>query len=224
MDNVSRKALIDKIRKCFALSRSSNEHEAAAALAKAQALMAGHKLGLCDIEFDEATARGNGCAIKPPQWETALTGAVRLTIPCTVILDNGEWRFIGRAPSAELAAYAFTVLHRQLKTARAEYIRTKLKRVRPGRKSARADLFCEGWVTTILRKLRQLAPPMPEADRQLDEYMAARFNIVKLQSREAKVRGSDGADYWNGAAAGRDADLHRPMGGASVQQLIGSSA
>ena len=36
------KALLAKIRKCLALARSANEHEAAAALAKARQLMEEH--------------------------------------------------------------------------------------------------------------------------------------------------------------------------------------
>lgn len=224
MDTDTRKALIDKIRKCLALAKSANEHEAAAALAKAQALMAEHGIGLGDVEFGEATARGNGCARKPPLWEAGLLTAVRYVFPCSAILDGGKYRFIGRVPSAELAAYAFTVLHRQLKAARADYIRTKLKRVRPGRKSARADIFCEGWATTILTKLRAIAPQQREPDVELQDYVRDRFNLVTLTPREGKVRGGGHGDYWNGVSAGRDADLHRPMGAASVQQLIGPSA
>lgn len=220
MDATIRKALIDRIRKCLALARSSNEHEAAAALARAQALMAEHGIDLGDVEFDEATARGNGCTNRPPLWEMSLLAAVRLTIPCKAFLRDGRWHFIGRAPSAELAAYAFTVLHRQLKAARAEYIRTRLKRVRPGRKCGRADIFCEGWAATVLGKLRKIAPHQ-EKDKELDDYVHDRFSLVTLDGRQAKVRGGGHDDYWNGRDAGRDANLHRPMTGSTGPGLIG---
>lgn len=218
MNTDKRADLISKIRKCLALARSANEHEAAVAMAKAQALMAEHKILLGEVEFDEATAKGNGCRAKPPLWETALLTAVRLTIPCSVILDDGEWRFVGRAPSAELAAYAFSVLHRQLKAARADYIKTKLKRVRPGRKSARADLFCEGWAVSVLNQLRKFAPELLR-DKALQDYMKERFTPVTLESRKAKVKGAIN-DYWNGTQSGRQADLHRPMEGGSSPAMI----
>ena len=218
-----RRALVEKIRKCLALARSANEHEAAAALAKAQALMAEHSIGLGDVEFDEATARGNGCSTRPPRWEMALLNAVRRAFPCQAFLDDGRWRFIGRAPSAELAAYAFTVLHRQLKAARAEYVRTRLKRVRSGRKSARADTFCEGWVAVVLQKIRAIAPTN-RPDRELDDYARDRFQLIPLRERTPSMNVTSATgwrDWLSGRAAGSDADLHRPMGGGQDQRLLG---
>lgn len=222
MDADAKKALVDKIRKCLALARSANEHEATTALAKAQALMLEHGIGLGDVEFDEATARGNGCAARPPRWEMALVSAVRLAIPCQAFLATGYWRFVGRAPSAELAAYAFTVLHRQLKVARSEYVRTRLKRVRPGRRAARADIFCEGWVTVILHKIRAIAPPRL-ADRELDDYARERFQLVPLQARRPGVSETSSTtynDYFQGRHAGSSVDLHRPMSAGQDVQLI----
>lgn len=219
MTKDEREALIDRIRKCLALAKSANEHEAAAAMAKAQKLMRDHNLGLGDVEFDEATARGNGCSAKPPLWETSLIIAVKLAFPCHAFLDDGCWKFVGRAPSAELGAYAFTVLHRQLKAARAEHIRTRLRRVRPGRKTARADEYCEGWMVAILSKLRKLAVAR-EPDQKLAEHVRDRYHLVPLEDNRRKVSGSAGNDYWHGYNAGRAADLHRPMTGRDGPVLI----
>lgn len=219
------KQLIDKIRKCLALAKSANEHEAAAAMAKARALMQQHGLELGDIEFDEATARGNGCSVKPPQWELLLIAAVRKVIPSEVILHNGSWRFFGRAPSAELAAYAFAVLHRQIKQARSGYIRGKLRRVRPGNKSARADQFCEGWVCAILVKLKSLetTATAPKADQGLLDHVRSCIGepIAPLKANERTVKGPAANDFWRGADAGRNADLHRPMPGTTRRNLTG---
>ncbi|WP_336958725.1 DUF2786 domain-containing protein [Sphingobium aquiterrae] len=215
-----RKAILNKIRKCLALAKSANEHEAAAALAKAQALMREYGIDQGDVAFDKATARGNG-AHRPPNWEGILLDAVTRAIPCEVILHSGKFLFIGRAPSAELAAYAFAVLHRQLKRARTEYTRTRLKRVRPGRKTARADLFCEGWASTVRRKISALNPH-EHHDQALQDYVTGRFRTVPVETRDAGRVDSRtaGNDYFSGVASGRGAELNKPMGAAASRPVL----
>lgn len=53
MDKSARDKALDKIRKCLALSKSANEHEAAAALRQAQKLMAMHGLSEDDLGSTE---------------------------------------------------------------------------------------------------------------------------------------------------------------------------
>lgn len=43
----------EKIKKLLALSKSPNEHEAQSALAKAQQLMAEHKISMAEVEDKE---------------------------------------------------------------------------------------------------------------------------------------------------------------------------
>ncbi|WP_066546730.1 DUF7168 domain-containing protein [Sphingomonas sp. CCH15-F11] len=221
-DDDRRRILIERIRKCLALAHSSNEHEAAAALAKAQALMREHGIDRADVAFDEATASGNRCQ-RPPAWEGNLLWAVTRAIPCKAFLDGKQYRFVGRSPSAELAAYAFTVLHRQLKRARSTYIEAKLRRVRPGRKTARADIFCEGWVQTVTRKIEAMAPPA-DRDEALVKHVAAKFQLQTIAGRDpGKVdNATNWKDYLNGVASGRAADLHRPMGAGAEPARLAS--
>lgn len=147
--------IIAKIKKCLALAKSSNEHEAAAALRQAQKLMQAHGISDLDIEHadvQEESARA-GAFLKPARWEGALAGIVGTAFGCRTIFmadplaGVGRWKFVGVAPTAEIARYAFEVLFRQAKRARAHYIKTALKRCTTTR-ARRADLFCDGWVGT----------------------------------------------------------------------------
>ncbi|SCW55769.1 Protein of unknown function [Sphingobium faniae] len=215
-----RHVLLSKIRKCLALAKSSNEHEAAAALAKARALMDEHDLSMDDIalsEIGEAKAKGTATQ-RPPLWETALCMTVRHALGCKVIIDADLHRiYIGPGPVPEIAGFAFTVLFRQLKAARQEYIRVHLKRCRPGRKRQRADVFCEAWARAVYSKVKALMPPVA-ANLLVDQYIAKRFggDLATVDNRSASTKGGRlENDYWRGHQAGRKVDLSKGVGGSA---------
>lgn len=212
--------LLAKIRKCLALAKSSNEHEAAAALAKARALMDEHGLSLDDIalsEMGEAKAKGTQ-AQRPPLWETALCLTVRHALGCKVVVGADLHRhYIGPGPAPEIASYAFSVLFRQIKAARQEYVRTHLKRCKPGRKRQRADIFCEAWALAVYSKVKALmsaVQPNPLAD----QYIARRFgnNLATVDARNASTKGGRlENDYWRGHVAGHSVDLNQGVAGTA---------
>lgn len=207
---------IAKLRKCLALSKSANEHEAAAALAAAARLMS--DLGMNDgeaqfIDIDEDTARASR-TMRPPKWESILAQTVSRAMQCAQIIDgHGDRCFVGRVPAPEIASYAFAVLFRQLKAARSAYIRVKLRRCGPGRKRARADAFCEGWAITVFAKVAEIAPKFD--DDLVNRYLVERHpSLAKIGTRAAPMKRARD-DFWNGAAAGSDVDLHRGMSGTA---------
>lgn len=212
------RAILAKIRKCLALSKSANEHEAAAALAKARELMAEH--GITDAqlamsEIEEAEARCSRAA-KPPLWETYLASAVHRALRVTSFIDGmGGRTFVGRGPSAEIASYAFAVLFRALKAQRSAYIAAHLKRCKPARKTLRADVFCEGWASAVLRKIVAL---MPESvtDPLIDQYLAEHHDLSPAASRAAKITTRVSGDYWRGRDAGSAMDLNVGVGGSAA--------
>lgn len=217
------KALLAKIKKCLALARSANEHEAAAALAKARALMDAHgiddaTLALADIQEAAARASRN---LRPPRWEGILAATVCRAVGVIQFIDErGDRCFIGRGHLPEIATYAFAVLFRQLKSARAEYIAKQLRRCKPGRKRQRADVFCEGWASAVLRKIIQLVPE-PEEDEALGGYLAVQYpNLVTVNTRAAKMtRATD--DYWRGRARGHKVNLHAGIDAGPAPLAIG---
>ncbi|WP_180275687.1 DUF2786 domain-containing protein [Sphingobium sp. IP1] len=222
--NTAKDALLAKIRKCLALAKSSNEHEAAAALAKASALMDEHGVSMDDIamsEIGEATAKGSTTQ-RPPLWEEALCMTVRHAFGCKVAIGANLHRiYIGPGPTPEIASYAFLVLFRQLKAARQEYICTHLKRCRPGRKRQRADIFCEAWASAVYSKVKALMPAVPP-HAATDRYIERRFsNLVEIGSRHASEKGGRlAADYWRGYDAGHAANLSQGVGASADRVRI----
>lgn len=229
MDN---KAIIDKIKKCLALSASSNEHEAAAAMRQARKLMEANGITDLDIQAAEAEERRAKAGAKshPANWETMLAVKVGDAFGCQVIFSggvwnrSGEWCFIGCGASPEVANYAFTVLNRQAKRAREEHIKAKLKRCKVATKTRRADLFSEGWVRSVVGTIETFAGNEQQSTA-IDAYMAKHHPSLRdLQSRNRndgrKLRDHEYDDYAAGSRSGRDAQLNRGMGGQASQLAL----
>lgn len=206
--------LLAKIRKCLALSRSSNEHEAAAALAKARALMDEHGIDESHLEmadFEEASARASRNQ-RPPRWESLLAATVCHALSAVQFINcDGDRQFVGRGARAEIASYAFAVLYRQLRRARTDYIAKHLRRCKPGRKRARADVFCEGWACAVLVKIKELLPA-PGEDEALGRYLELTYpHLRAVQARSAKMTRA-AHDYWRGVEGGSSVSLNVGVG------------
>jgi len=217
--------LLKRIKKCLALAKSGNEHEAAAALAKAREMMDEYAVSAEEIELAdvlEAPVKGSG-AQRPALWENILCATVRRALCVDVVLSGSERIYIGRGAAPEIATYAFAVLFRQLKSARQAYVRSVLKRCGPARKRQRADVFCQAWASAVFSKIAALMPKA-ELDPLIGKYIEKRFGeLGEVQSRQASNKGrrTDG-DYWAGRDAGSTVELSQGLGGsASAPALIG---
>lgn len=229
---MSKQAIIDKIKKCLALSASSNEHEAEIALNQARKLMEAHGISGLDIDAaaaDERRAK-SGATSRPANWETALAMKVGDAFGCTVIFSggwwnkSGEWCFIGCGTAPEIAQYAFTVLHRQAKRAREEHIKTNLKRCKTATKTRRADLFSMAWVFAVTGKITKFAGN-EEQQVSINAYMLKHHpDLGDLKARDRnegrKLSVHEYNDANAGHRAGRDAQLNRGVGGADQRLAL----
>lgn len=153
---------LGKIKKCLALSRSANEHEAAAALRQAQKLMQEHgisdeALQLSDVSTDRSKMHSQAI----PQWEVSLAYSVADAFGCDVIIQTeylfvlGETKkrknyvFIGVAGAAQIASYAQDVLARQCAKARSAHVAAQPKSCKQSTKTARGDAFAAAWVYAV---------------------------------------------------------------------------
>lgn len=226
-----REKIIDKIKKCLALSASSNEHEAAAALRQARKLMEAHNIS--DVEMLAAGASAHrqraGAQTSPPNWEALLADRIADAFGCQVIFSSGmrtgAWLYIGCGPSPEIAGYAFEVLHRQCKRARAEHIKARLKRCKTATKTRRADLFCEGWVGIVVDKIDAFAGNDAQRDA-IEAYVATNFPALRnLNARDRNgdraLRDHEYGDWMAGRAKGAAAELNRGVGGDEQRWIEG---
>lgn len=215
-----RERILDKIKKCMAMAKSGNEHEAAAALRQARSLMESN--GISDAEMlaicvSEQRSRA-GAVETPARWETLLAGRIASVFGCRLLFVREDWytaswSFIGVAPSTDVAQYSFDVLLRQVKKARSEHIKSNLKRYKKANKSRLADLFCEGWVQTALALVAPLSSSLATREA-LDAYMQVHHpKTGRLSDRDRNLgRQLSGREYDSLAAgknAGKSAELHQ---------------
>jgi len=173
--------ILRKIKRCFELSKSSNEHEAALAIKQMQALMQKHNLNeqhILAADVKEHLFELN--VRKPADWVLQLHNTISQALDCeSIIRGGGEWEadlvFVGVGSAPEVAAYAFEVLFRQLKQNRADFIKTQLFRFKRSNKTKFADAYCMGWVRNVYSKVKNLNPNI-EVKNKINAYYQTQFN------------------------------------------------
>lgn len=226
-----RDKIIGKIKKCLALSASSNEHEAAGALRQASKLMEAHGITDLDVlaaEAEERRAKA-GAARQPANWEAMLAGKIGDAFCCRVLFmfgwKGGEWCYIGCGAAPEVAQYAFAVLLRQARRARAAYIKARLKRCKTETKTRRADLFSEGWVRGVVSGIIAFAGGEQQAtaiEAYVDKHYPSLGNLKARNRNDGRttLRDHEYNDYVAGGCAGRDAQLNRGVGGMDERKAL----
>lgn len=225
-----REKLIRKIKKLLALAGSPNANEAAAALNKAQALMAEHNLTHKNVDLESLKEsnpyRLRGGAKVAPNWVQRLMRTVGDSFGVKPIIYTGvrkvEGRtisrenrvaFVGLAERSELAAYAFMVLYRQLIRARSLIMEATLNLATTKRSDRikRADWFCDGWVVGAAKIIRQFE--MTDYEKDLLEAWTQAKNITTAGTRKVETDPDAYRYFRAGEKEGRQASLYRPVGG-----------
>ncbi len=143
---------VEKIRKLLALGTSSNEHEAALALAKAQELMEANDIALADVEnsikSDDSIAEAAGTVLKrrgkPEDWKVEVAQAIARTSDVWLLQRSvrvekpnkkypdwptisweKEHYFLGLKRDIEFAGYALSFLLGELERLANEYTRER---------------------------------------------------------------------------------------------------
>ena len=223
---MTRADAIRKIKACLRRAASSNANEAAMALRQAQAMMRAHGVTTAEIgDVGHAEVKTRSRSQMPPQSQVALAGMCADGFGCEMILlggwDRMSVRFYGVDGAAEIAAYSFTVLRRQLDHDRRRHIARVRKRAN---RDARGEAFALAWVHAVAA----LFPKVPVGDtkRELIEQTMRTLhpNTESTSGRDLRKRGyaRDG-DYLAGRAAGLAAKLRTGVRG-SKQGLLGHMA
>ncbi len=222
---------IDKIKKLLRLAKSANEHEAAAAMSRAQTLMQQHGLSQESPELSVVCSghvESKFRARKPTTYFATLGAMVAEAFGCRVHF-TWNWikggyivTFTGHSERPDVATYAYEVLERQLIKARTEFMGTLNKRIKRTTKTSRADLFCEGWVSSVKMKVKAFALS-DEESQQLATYMRATHpDLKQSDTRQASTKNArGGADdaLWAGYNAGKDAKLNHGVDGQEQGKL-----
>lgn len=228
---MDKQKVLAKIKKCLALAKSANEHEAAAALRQARKLMDEYQVSDAEVLAAGAheTDAISGAKTRPAAWECQLVNVVADAFGCERIFVStrvaGAWRFIGCDAAPEIAAYAFAVLVRQAKAARADYAKASLKRCKPAIRVARSDMFCQGWVGSVSRMVGRFAANEAQQEA-IDAFKATNYpELESLKGRDrnagkGSLRDHQYKDLIAGSSAGKDAKLDRGVNGTSQPWAI----
>ncbi|WP_424682948.1 DUF7168 domain-containing protein [Frateuria sp. YIM B11624] len=219
---MNRAAILRKIKACLRLAASPNANEAAAALRQAQAMMAAYGIShaeATDVREAEVGTRCRGA--NPTQSLSFLVSVVAGGFGAQALFVR-TWgktviRFHGTDGAAEIAAYAFTVLRRQMDADRLKHIARVRKR---GNREARGETFALAWVSAIYH-LFPKAELAEEKRKAIEDLVRLRYpDATTGTTRDLTTKGkANDNDAEAGYLAGKAAQLHRAMKGTSPRAL-----
>ncbi len=201
--------ILDKIKKCLELSKSTNANEAAVALKQAKALMEKYAIDEIDIKIsvvaETETHSSNTKSIK--NYEASLANLVAREFNCELIINhvatkkwNGKshkrsWAFVGLKPYNEIAAYVFDVLNSRLKKDRLNYVKYKLIGFYDkGLKTQRANAFCDAWVYRISTTVKDFAERKNPHKEIVDHYLAKKYPDIGESVESKKTKNYNGSN------------------------------
>lgn len=212
---MTREQALRKVLACLRLAKSSNPTESATALRQARALMAQHGLTEGDAaaagitEADAPTGFRGGMV---PQSMLMLANLVAAGYRCEVVIYRGlktRLRFFGTYADAKVAAYAFTVLRRQLQKDKLRHVSRIRKRAN---REARGERFAKGWVSAVGKHF-DIAELPPGHQQAIDAAIRLRFG--ELSTTTGKELGKSGRtseqDLYAGYTAGQRAQLNQGL-------------
>ena len=230
---MNRDAALRKVRACLRLSGSANANEAAAALRQARALMA--QYGLTEDDAAEITCAESPTRSRGAMAPASIVGLAQLIAAgyrCRILVSflrgpggRGSTRieFYGHRSDAQISAYAFTVLRRQLEADKSAYLTKKARRSRRYRigsqRSRLGEMFALSWVHAV-RELFPSDPVSPEHSQALENALVRQGAIVKEIAPKGGGKSNKELDEHDlqallaGRMAGSEVRLHRGVGQA----------
>lgn len=224
---MDKQAVLEKIKKCLALSKSANEHEAAQAMKQAQVLMKKYEVDAVDVVLSEVSEKGcdRQMAFKLASWQWKVAKMVADIFGCESYKRGKTIMFYGLGNRAEIAAYTFDVVYRQISVARREFLKTCQAR-KPANRTYLADQFCEGWLAGAWNKVKKFEMS-DEEKTVMDGYTEKEHKGMPIAAtRDAKSSKLEGTSValealMLGNEAGKKVQLHHAMNGKEGVKQIG---
>jgi hypothetical protein len=207
---MTKEQVISKVRKLFELSRSSNENEAALAVAKARELLSAYNLTMADLPADRIQDHLNVVESTVHMGKTLRTWVKSLMIhvargfECELIIRRRYGQdpvpaYIGTAADSQVAAYTCVFLHGEL-TRLAEDALPKLRRENKGwHTTSLKNSYLEGAVNRIGERLRERTQALrqveenackdliPAKDRMIKTYMEHTFDRIRKEYPKSRT-------------------------------------
>ena len=224
---MDKQAVLEKIKKCLALSKSANEHEAAQAMKQAQALMKKYEVDAVDVVLSEVSEQkvDRKMAIKLANWQWSVANMIADVFGCQSYQLGDTMMFYGIGNRAEISAYAFDVVYRQISAGRRKFLKTCRAR-KPANRTYLADQFCEGWLAGAWNKVKKFEMS-DEEKTVMDGYTEKEHKGMPIAAtRDAKSSKLEGTSValealMLGNEAGKKVQLHHAMNGKEGVKQIG---
>ncbi|HHK6007091.1 TPA: DUF2786 domain-containing protein [Neisseria subflava] len=224
---MDKEKILDKIKKCLALSKSANEHEAAQALKQAQALMGKYEVNAVDIALSEVSEQkaDRKMAFKLANWQWSVATMISDVFGCQSYKRGKTMMFYGIGNRAEISAYAFDVVYRQISAERRKFLKTCRARKQAYR-TYLADQFCNGWIMSAWEIVKKFEMS-DEEKAVMDRYAKKEHSdMVEAKTRDAKSSILQGStmEYEalaQGMESGKKVQLHHAMNGTDGVKQIG---
>ena len=224
---MDKKKVLDKIKKCLALSKSANEYEAAQALRQAQALMEKYEVNAVDIALSEVSEQkvDRKMAFKLANWQWRVANMIADVFGCQSYQRGKTMMFYGIGNRAEISAYAFDVVYRQISADRRKFLKNCRAR-KQAHRTYLADQFCNGWIMGAWKTVKKFEMS-DEEKAVMDRYAKKEHSdIVEAKTRDAKSSILQGStmEYEalaQGMESGKQVQLHHAMNGTDGVKQIG---
>lgn len=212
-----RDKLLDRVRKCLALSKSSNEHEAAAALRQAQKIMAAHgidedEVGLALYASDFVDHDDYEYGLKKPMLITCVIDLMQRAFGVSAVWEKSpdnkhRIRYFGEKSGVMLAVHSHTVVYRAVNASWRRHLKDNphLKGVRDARAS-----FARGWCAAVVGKIQDLSPSGDKA-AAIKKKKEQQYG-QSLSSAEIGTKSVFRSLIEDGARAGAEFSINRPVG------------
>jgi len=213
--------IVDKIKKCLALSESDNENEAALAAARAQELMAKYQIEMAQLREEDPDATIDVIEHPlfggKPLWHTQLALHIAKANSCACFKRNKQLIVVGTPENVQIVDYFHTYLVRMLRHLMRIYCREFY-----GTTKVKANIrmsFLEGATETVGERVLARKREIHEEARatsctalvRIDkEWDAVQNYLASLGLRKGTRRRSH-SDYTarsHGREAGRQVHLH----------------
>lgn len=208
-------SVMEKIRKCLALSESSNEHEAAAAMRQARKLMEKH--GLSSEAMNIFKIKEESMETKysnPPAWFLMLGQVIAKAFQCSIYTTHKKFIFVGKDACAEVARYSFDVLHRQLVFQKNKFLNSeKVIFAAAAVKRKIGQAYCEGWICGVGAIVDEFASRLTdeESNEHRKYLQTATQKEIGEKDSSPRKRKDDPIKNWaaaHGWESGKKVKLH----------------
>lgn len=213
--------IIEKIKKLLNLSKSDNEHEAAAAAAKAHALLSKYNLSMSDIpEQNTQAMKADKARAKTRQqleeWAFNLASVTADAFDCRYFHQyDGFTVFVGVGADQEVCAWTYHYLYRTLLRMGSTYLREKCRRLRTNRsRNAARSSYLKGVVYTVGQRLQAQKQETPITETALVPVKESAIEAEMpddLRHREFKSPKTRGHDLMRGMRDGKSIPLSSPI-------------